>query len=1652
MSSSGDGYKAAQTGLVDMGDISFYNGAVTPTPAPVFNISEIAPYRGSFSELVLNVTWAQLQATEGSLTTTAIDSAISQVIAYNAANSTNVGLKLRVWGGFTAPDWAKNINGPPITVTGQSTVDPSNYGAQTIGRFWTADYIDAWTSLQNTLAALYDSNPVIRGISQTAGAAASDEPFVPLKPKAQASMGSTDTVNQVAQLQAGGYSDAAEMLTLRASIADYSQWSTTPLDFTMNSFYQFDSGSTVADANFALAVLQQARNSTRLVQAGNHALRNPLYSFDSAIYGQLAADAALNPAVAPNSFQTASPFVFFPTYADWQAAIVNGVALDAGNIELWDFPGSSGFTGLSANGVQALAAILAAGSPPPTAGAPDDGSALGFIAPAFATGAPGGVAFSGTNAVLLASVTPQAAYRVTLTSLNGGTLGVADFTGTVIGSASGPSLTLQGPPALVNTVLAHLTDTLQGGTLQSGTDVIHIVAMDSSGNTAVRNVGVEISSPAASFNPGPNSTGSLTGTFTAGSGGFVVGGVQSALVIAGNLEIGDAGSSNRLLAALAPSAYSTASLTVGGTLEVSNGGAVYFTGSLGASTVTVDTGGTIHAAGTLTATGGGSIVNKGTIEAMADLSLGLQRLTVANALTDSGTLLIDAGATLRLAGTVASTQTIQFAANSIAQFANGPYSPSTLALAPAAQALGGAITGFSFADRLVLESVTATSATYAGSTLTVNLQGGGSLTYNLTGNLTGLTANVSAGNTISFVAPAGGIAPGVFAPGNLRGAAGTHVLVPDIVLQTPLPAGTLTTAELTFGVTIATNTTAGSGVVRIDGFTTVVVGDGTSVSFSGTLDEIERTLKTLTYQARTASSDQIQITVTDSASRTGTTSITVDNTLVPVPFEWQPASGNNSFFEPTNWNIGTTATTPPGGANVALFAAGTHTAVGDGAVGQIFDLGKTTLTGNVTAQGLGGLAVVVDGGGALTLAGGALLTAQQQATVGATGQGLLILMGGALAASGPSTANALVIGELAGSNGTVLDLEQIAANGTVVVGAAGTGTLELLGVAASVADGGADIGQSAGGQGSVIVNGGEWTTSGQLTVGDAGIGSLLIDGMDNGTTGQATAFNATVGAQAGGQGSVTLDGGELLVANATAASSTLAVGAGGTGSLAIEDGSEVTVGAAQATLANNTTVNNTGLLTVGGTAGGRGRIDIGWYGMMLVCGNAAVGGAAGVGQVAVGGSAGDTASFAITGTLAIGGTGQIILGGANATVRGSVIDIDSGGFVSGAGTISGDGGGNDTVALAGIDNDGLIAASGGNLLLYGSVAGSGTLSVSAGATLTLQAAVGARQTLAFNPNARAVLNDARAFAGTITGFGSGDVLDIAGTQATSATWSNGVLTLDTLFGAIQLAFAGAYASNSFTVQADGHGGTDVLAGGQGDVHMITFDGLHYDFQAVGEFVAVRSTAPGNPWQIQIRTAAADGAASITTELAAQLGDDRVTFAVGRANPVHIDGAPDTALQVGAVQSLAGGTLTRLSAASYRLAWSMGESVTVTDKGTWLDWSVALGPHDGPGSMQGLLGSDSGQATDFQLPDGSVIPQPLSDAEILGVFADAWRVAPGASLFDDRVPQNAPSLLRQYIAAMGGDAGAGAPVPTDAASSQSAGDLAAPFTPSSPFHA
>jgi hypothetical protein len=244
--------------------------------------------------------------------------------------------------------------------------------------------------------------------------------------------------------------------------------------------------------------------------------------------------------------------------------------------------------------------------------------------------------------------------------------------------------------------------------------------------------------------------------------------------------------------------------------------------------------------------------------------------------------------------------------------------------------------------------------------------------------------------------------------------------------------------------------------------------------------------------------------------------------------------------------------------------------------------------------------------------------------------------------------------------------------------------------------------------------------------------------------------------------------------------------------------------------------------------------------------------------------------------------------------------------------------------LAGIDNDGSIAAACGNLLLYGSVMGTGTLAATTGATLTLQAAVGADQTLAFSPNARAVLDDARAFDGTITGFGAGDVLNIAGTTATSAAWSNGMLTLATAFGAIQLNVSGNYASNGFTVQADIRRNT---SGRHSDVHgHLRRPALR--FQAVGGYLAVRSTAAILADRDPDR--GANGAASIRPSLPPRSAMTRDLRA--RALIRSISTAADTELQIGAAQ------ISRQAAhAVFRRPVTdleHGRSVIVTNQGGW----------------------------------------------------------------------------------------------------------------------
>lgn len=557
--------------------------------------------------------------------------------------------------------------------------------------------------------------------------------------------------------------------------------------------------------------------------------------------------------------------------------------------------------------------------------------------------------------------------------------------------------------------------------------------------------------------------------------------------------------------------------------------------------------------------------------------------------------------------------------------------------------------------------------------------GGEPLQFQLSGSLAGLQplatesgAGGGVATTISFVAPAGGQAPSVSAPVSLEGAPGIAVPVPDIVLEAPFPAGPIGDQQITVSNSAGIGTLAAS---NDDGNVVLRQPNAQHLTLSGPLFAVERSLQSFTYQGAAASSDQVMITASDYARTSAPFAIAVANASAGSVYDWN-GSSFASFADPAQWSgkSGEVAS-PPGGADIASFGSGNYTATGDGAVGELSLGGTLTLTGNLSAQGLPGddTALSIDQNGALTLAGGALLSAGGTAAVGIGGNGMLTLMGGALALTGSSGSDTLLIGENAASSGAVFDLEQITAAGSITVGDGGSGTLQLTGVAASASDGGADIGAAPGGSGTAVINGGEWTNFGQLIIGDAGNGSLLIDGAANGITGQVTAFDATLGNQTRSTGTATVAGGDLLVANELAATSTLAVGAGGSGTLSISDDGNVTIDAAQATVRHSTLVADTGRLFVGSGPGGSGMVGIGTGGSLLVDGGAVVGEAGGSGSIAVAANPADVGLLAMTGMLTIGAVGTATLGGPDAPLRASAVSVAAGGLIEGTGTLSGDG-------------------------------------------------------------------------------------------------------------------------------------------------------------------------------------------------------------------------------------------------------------------------------------------------------------------------------------------------------------------------------------------
>ncbi len=187
----------------------------------------------------------------------------------------------------------------------------------------------------------------------------------------------------------------------------------------------------------------------------------------------------------------------------------------------------------------------------------------------------------------------------------------------------------------------------------------------------------------------------------------------------------------------------------------------------------------------------------------------------------------------------------------------------------------------------------------------------------------------------------------------------------------------------------------------------------------------------------------------------------------------------------------------------------------------------------------------------------------------------------------------------------------------------------------------------------------------------------------------------------------------------------------------------------------------------------------------------------------------------------------------------------------------------------------------------------------------------------------------------------------------------------------------------------------------GDVHIITYNGTNYDFQAVGEFDLAKSRLPGDSFEIQLRLQpwSATSSVSVITQVAAALGSDRVTFDWTRPNPVWVDGSVATLSQANPELILPGGTIDEVTPNMFRVNWNTGETMTVTYAGSYINVVDGVPPGDLAGGVAGLQGEAEGQVNDFQLADGTVLAQPLTQDQLYGEYANSWRVSQASSLFD-----------------------------------------------------
>jgi outer membrane protein assembly factor BamB len=185
------------------------------------------------------------------------------------------------------------------------------------------------------------------------------------------------------------------------------------------------------------------------------------------------------------------------------------------------------------------------------------------------------------------------------------------------------------------------------------------------------------------------------------------------------------------------------------------------------------------------------------------------------------------------------------------------------------------------------------------------------------------------------------------------------------------------------------------------------------------------------------------------------------------------------------------------------------------------------------------------------------------------------------------------------------------------------------------------------------------------------------------------------------------------------------------------------------------------------------------------------------------------------------------------------------------------------------------------------------------------------------------------------------------------------------------------------------------ASGSGEPHLITFDGLQYDVQLVGEFVAARS----DDVEVQIRTAAYGGSRRVSAIERAAVGLDGhvVEVAASAEGDVLVDGEPaplDTAIGSGA---LVGDDIVLVRTPT-GVEVLRGTDLVLQVENHTSHLSVSVPGGEVGTDWEGLFGDNDGDPTnDLRSRAGDVVENEDVD-DFYALHGDTWRLTDDESLF------------------------------------------------------